>query len=91
MSAIAAELPEDVRSARDGIKEHHLPIDHLFKKVVMVRDRLRVLEQKINANKTLSDVEKADLQQYITRSYGSLTSFNFLFARDEDKFIGQRG
>lgn len=80
-----------VRPAREGLKEHHLPVDQLFSKVVMVRDRLRVMEAKINANKTLSGAEKAELQQYITRSYGSLTSFNFLFARDEDKFVGQRG
>lgn len=78
-----------VRPAKEGIAEHRLSVDQLFHKVVMVRDRLRVLEQKINANKKLSDVDKVDLQQYITRSYGSLTSLNFLFARDEDKFHGQ--
>jgi len=75
-----------VRAASGGVKEHELPVDALFHKVVMIRDRLRVLEQKINANKTLSDAEKVDLQQYVTRCYGSLTSLNFLFKRDEDKF-----
>jgi hypothetical protein len=80
-----------VRPGREGVREHTLSIDQLLHKVVMVRDRLRVLEQKINANKTLADTEKVDLQQYITRCYGSLTSLNFLFSRDEDKFIGQRG
>ena len=75
-----------VRSASGDVTEHRLAIDALFHKVVMIRDRLRVLEQKVNANKTLSDVEKVDLQQYVTRCYGSLTSLNFLFQRDEDKF-----
>ncbi len=78
-----------VRSA-SGAQDHRLPIDALFHKVVMIRDRLRVLEQKINANKTLTDIAKIDLQQYVTRCYGSLTSLNFLFGRDEDKFSGQR-
>ncbi|MHC4955210.1 MAG: hypothetical protein ACYTGZ_15255 [Planctomycetota bacterium] len=75
-----------VRSATGEVKEHRLAIDNLFHKIVMIRDRLRVLEQKINANKTLTEVEKVDLQQYITRCYGSLTGLNFLFKRDEDKF-----
>ena len=75
-----------MRPAKAGLQEHRLEVDKLFQKIVMIRDRLRVLEQKINGNKTLSSVEKAELQQYITRCYGSLTSFNFLFNRDEDKF-----
>ena len=75
-----------VRPAKGDLKEHRLEIDKFFHKIVMIRDRLRVLEQKINGNKTLSAVEKVDLQLYITRCYGSLTSLNFLFKRDEDKF-----
>ena len=78
-----------VRSPREGVKEHHLSVDQLFHKVVMIRDRLRVLEQKINAHKTLAPAEKIEMQQYVTRCYGSLTSLNFLFAREEDKFHGQ--
>jgi len=77
-----------VRPGKPGLQEHRLPVDSLFHKVVMIRDRLRVLEQKINANKTLTDAEKVDLQQYVTRCYGSLTSLNFLFKRDADKFSG---
>ncbi|RMG11518.1 MAG: hypothetical protein D6729_17845 [Deltaproteobacteria bacterium] len=68
-----------------------IPLDQLFKKVVRIRDQLRVLEQKINAHKTLSDAEKVDLQAYITRCYGSLTTFNLLFRHEADRFKGQSG
>lgn len=80
-----------VRPAKAGLKEHRLPIDALLHKVVMIRDRLRVLEQKINGNKKLADTDKVELQQYITRCYGSLTSLNFLFTEEADKFRGSGG
>jgi len=67
-----------------------IPIDSLLHKIVMVRDRLRVLEQRINAHEKLTDAEKVDLQQYVTRCYGSLTTFNLLFRDDRDKFVGDR-
>jgi len=70
-----------------GAKE--IPIDVFFHKIVMVRDRLRVLEQRVNAS-NLSDAEKVDLQQYITRCYGSLTTFNVLFDAREDWFVGEK-
>jgi superoxide dismutase len=57
----------------------------------MLRDRLRVMEQKINSNKELSAQDKVDLQQYITRSYGSLTTFNILFKSNSQKFKGEGG
>ncbi|MEM8762905.1 MAG: hypothetical protein AAGD88_03775 [Bacteroidota bacterium] len=73
-----------------GQSSKEMPIETFFHKMVMVRDRIRVMEQKINSSKQLDDQEKVDLQQYITRIYGSLTSFNVLFKNKSDQFIGER-
>jgi hypothetical protein len=72
-----------------GLAKKEMPIDTFFHKIVMVRDRLRVMEQRINSS-SMTDEEKVNLQQYITRIYGSLTSFNVLFRRKEDHFTGSK-
>ena len=68
-----------------------VPVATLLSKVTAVRERLRVLEQKLNNHPSLEPDERADFQAYITRCYGSLTTFNVLFANDRDKFVGMKG
>jgi len=74
-----------------NLSNKEIPIDTFFHKIVMLRDRLRVMEQKINSSKLMDDQEKIDLQQYITRCYGSLTTFNVLFKNNSQHFKGDSG
>ena len=79
-----------LKPGKDGLQEKRIPIDGLFRKIVTIRDKLRVLEQRINSHPRLADDEKVQLQQYVTGCYGTLTTFNVLFADREDQFIGQK-
>ena len=79
-----------LQPADKSLKPKEIPIEDFFHKIVMLRDRLRVLEQNINSNKKLSSEDKVNLQQYITRCYGSLTTFNLLFRNKEQWFVGDK-
>ena len=80
-----------LKPGNDSMQPKEIPLETFFKKIVMVRERLRVLEQRINNHDKLEEADKLELQQYLTRAYGSLTTFNVLFADKGDHFVGAKG
>ena len=80
-----------LKPGKEGTAEKRVPIETFFHKIVMIRDKLRVLEAKLNSSDKLTAEDKVQLQQYVTNCYGSLTTFNVLFAEKNDSFSGQGG
>jgi hypothetical protein len=80
-----------IQAGDDGLAPKEVPLDVFFKKLVRVRDQLRLLEQKVNGHERLTGSEKVELQAYLTRCYGAMTTFNVLFRDAEDRFVGEKG
>jgi hypothetical protein len=80
-----------LKPGKAGTQEKVIPIEAFFRKIISVREQLRVLEQKINSHPKLADEDRLQLHEYITRAYGSLTTFNALFSEPEDRFVGTGG
>lgn len=74
-----------------SLQPKEVPLEELFKKIVRLRDNLRLLEQKVNAHPKLEGEDRRTLQGYVTKCYGTLTTFNLLFQDEDDRFVGQKG
>ena len=80
-----------LKAGKGGTQDKTIPIEQFFRKIIAVRDKLRVLEQRINTHPKLDDADRLQLQEYITKAYGSLTTFNVFFADPSDRFVGTGG
>jgi hypothetical protein len=80
-----------LKPGKEGTAEKRVPLEGFFRKIVTIRDKLRVLEQKVNGHPNLTAEDKVQMQQYVTQCYGTLTTFNVLFANKGDQFVGQKG
>lgn len=80
----------ELKPSNPSLKSKEIPIETFFHKIVMLRDRLRVMEQRVNSHPAMTDEDKVNMQQYITRIYGSLTSFNILFKNQDQQFVGEK-
>src|SRR5215468_3873496 len=80
-----------LKPGKSGVQEKTVPIEAFFRKIIGVRDKLRVLEQRINTHPKLDDADRLALQEYITKAYGSLTTFNVFFTDPDDRFVGTGG
>ncbi|MCS6982374.1 MAG: hypothetical protein N2110_02280 [Flavobacteriales bacterium] len=78
-----------LKPGNPSLQPKEIPLQTFFHKIVLLRNRLRILEQHINSHEKLEEHEKVDLQQYITRIYGTLTTFNVLFKQKEHWFVGE--
>jgi hypothetical protein len=80
-----------LKPGKAGTQEKAIPVDIFFRKIIGVREKLRVLEQRINSHPKLDDADRLALQEYISKAYGSLTTFNVLFSDPDDRFVGTGG
>jgi hypothetical protein len=79
-----------IKPRDDSLQPKEVPLEEFFKKIVRLRDNLRLLEQKVNSHPKLEGEDRRLLQGYVTKCYGTLTTFNLLFQDKDDQFVGQK-